>query len=182
MLAWKATQCLHFLQYHLLNVMLSYVEKTCQIVMYLLHPLSRNYTCACLLTYSLTPCSRVLLEKLVKKFPAFYETQRFITAFTKTLPPIPILNQSICPGLRLSTWTFCNKIQLHGKELLAPRPTPKLESHPLSAVCDCLFKIFAATLHTGGHSSICNWRTHHAVMTRIHLPQDIHVQPWRLKE
>jgi len=40
-----------------------------------------------LLTYSLTPGSRVLLEKvtgsqLVKKFPAFYGTRRFITAFT----------------------------------------------------------------------------------------------------
>ena len=40
-----------------------------------------------LFTYLLTPCSRVLLEKLtsfqlVKKFPAFYGTRRFITAFT----------------------------------------------------------------------------------------------------
>ena len=38
-------------------------------------------------TYLLTPWCRVLLEKLndyqlVKKFPAFYETRRFITAFT----------------------------------------------------------------------------------------------------
>jgi hypothetical protein len=38
-------------------------------------------------TYLLIPCSRVLLEKLsglqlVKKFPAFYGTRRFITAFT----------------------------------------------------------------------------------------------------
>ena len=37
--------------------------------------------------YFLTPCSRVLLEKmtgsqLVKKFPAFYGTRKFITAFT----------------------------------------------------------------------------------------------------
>jgi hypothetical protein len=37
----------------------------------------------------LTPWSRVLLEKLtgsqlVKKFPAFYGNQRFITAFTST--------------------------------------------------------------------------------------------------
>jgi hypothetical protein len=42
-----------------------------------------------LLTYFLTPLSRVLLEKLtcsqlVKKFPAFYGTRRFITAFTST--------------------------------------------------------------------------------------------------
>ena len=38
-------------------------------------------------TYLLTPCSRALLEKLtgfqlVKKFPAFYGTRSFITAFT----------------------------------------------------------------------------------------------------
>jgi len=40
-----------------------------------------------LITYLLTPCSTVLLEKLtgfklVKKFPAFYGTRRFITAVT----------------------------------------------------------------------------------------------------
>ena len=39
------------------------------------------------LTYLLTPCCRVLLEKLtglqlVKKFPAFHGTRRFITALT----------------------------------------------------------------------------------------------------
>ena len=39
------------------------------------------------LSYLLTPCSSILLEKLtgsqlVKKFPAFYGTRRFITAFT----------------------------------------------------------------------------------------------------
>jgi hypothetical protein len=36
----------------------------------------------------------------------------------------------------------------YGEELWAPRPTPKLEDHPLSALRDCLFSIFAATLHT----------------------------------
>jgi len=40
-----------------------------------------------LLTYLLTPRSTVFLEKLtglqlVKKFPAFYGTRKFITAFT----------------------------------------------------------------------------------------------------
>jgi hypothetical protein len=43
-----------------------------------------------LLTYLLTPCSTVLLEKVtrvqpVKKFPTFYGTRRFITAFTSAL-------------------------------------------------------------------------------------------------
>ena len=45
------------------------------------------YVCASQLLYLLTPWCRVLLEKLtglqlVKKFPAFYGTRRFITALT----------------------------------------------------------------------------------------------------
>ena len=51
----------------------------------------------------------------------------------------------------------------HGEALLAPRPTPKLEDYPSSAVRDCLFNLFAATLHIGGRSSIRNLRTRHAV-------------------
>jgi hypothetical protein len=47
-------------------------------------------------------------------------------------------------------WYFVTWFIFYGEELLAARPTPKLEDHPLSAVRDCLFKIFAATLH--------NWR------------------------
>jgi hypothetical protein len=39
-----------------------------------------------------------------------------------------------------------NLVIFYGEEL-APRPTPKLEGHPLSAVRDCLFNRFAATLH-----------------------------------
>ena len=60
--------------------------------------------------------------------------------------------------------TFCNKIHFYGEELLAPRQTPKLEDHPVSAVRDCLFNIFAATLHIGGHSSICNLTTCHVMV------------------
>ena len=46
-----------------------------------------EYTLTYLLTYLLTPWCRVLLEKLtglqlVKKFPAFHGTRRFITALT----------------------------------------------------------------------------------------------------
>jgi hypothetical protein len=44
----------------------------------------------------------------------------------------------------------------------------KLEDHPLSTVRDCLFNIFAATLHTGGCSSIRKLRTRHAVVTWTH--------------
>jgi hypothetical protein len=44
---------------------------------------------------------------------------------------------------------FRNIIIFYGEEL-SPRPAPKLEGHPLSGVRDCLFTVFAATLH--------NWR------------------------
>ena len=48
--------------------------------------------------FFLTPCSRVLLEKLtgsqlVKKFTAFCGTRKFITAFTKCPPTVPTLSQ-----------------------------------------------------------------------------------------
>ena len=51
-----------------------------------------------------------------------------------------------------------------GEELLRPRPTPKLEDHPVFAVLDCLFDIFAATVHIGGRCSIRNLRTRHAMV------------------
>ena len=62
-------------------------------------------------------------------------------------------------------WMVFNMVRFHGEELLAPRPNPKLEDHPLSAVRDSLFSIFAATLHIWGHSSIRKQRTRHAVVT-----------------
>jgi hypothetical protein len=76
---------------------------------------------------------------------------------------------------------FHDMVIFYGEELLAPRPTPKLEGHPLSAVRDCLINVFAATLHIwrpflhpqpedalcrgdrdplimeGLHKSSCNW-------------------------
>jgi hypothetical protein len=64
---------------------------------------------------------------------------------------------------------FRDDTSFHGEELSAPRPTHKLEDHPLSAVRDCLFSIFAATPHTGGRYSIRNLRTRHAVVTGTHL-------------
>jgi hypothetical protein len=62
-------------------------------------------------------------------------------------PPVLILShksyQRISPGPKLCI-VFRNMVIVYGEELLAPRPTPKLEDYPLSAVRDC---IFAATLH-----------------------------------
>jgi hypothetical protein len=63
---------------------------------------------------------------------------------------------------------FVTKV-FYGEELLAPHPTPKLEDHIVSAVRDCLFNIFAATLLIGGRSSIRNPSTLHAVVTGTQL-------------
>jgi hypothetical protein len=45
---------------------------------------------------------------------------------------------------------ICDRLIYYGEELLAPRPAPKLGDNHLSAVRDCVFNIFAATLR--------NWR------------------------
>ena len=81
-----------------------------------------------------------------------------------SLPPDCFVSRgSISPCEYFLTMFF------HGEALLAPRPTPKLEDHTSSAVRDCLFNIFAATLHIGGRSSIRNRRTRRAVVTGTHL-------------
>jgi hypothetical protein len=53
-----------------------------------------------------------------------------LRSFTKGIRPDPRL-----------LVIFRNKLIFYGEELLAPRPTRKLEDHPLSAVRDCLFKM-----------------------------------------
>jgi len=58
----------------------------------------------------------------------------------------PVTHMCYIPSLRTCEM-FCNVISFYGEELLATCPTPKMEDHPLSAVRDCLFKVFAATLH-----------------------------------
>jgi hypothetical protein len=66
-------------------------------------------------------------------------------------------------------YPFRNNASFYGEELLAPRPIPKLEDHPLSIVRDCLFHLLAATLYTGSRSSMRNLRTRHVVVTGTHL-------------
>jgi len=89
----------------------------------------------------ITPLSIILLKKLtgpqlVKKFPAMHWTRRFIIAFTSARPsPRP------CEMPR-------NIVRFYGEALSAYSSIPKLEDHPVSAVRDCVFNIFAATVHT----------------------------------
>jgi len=59
---------------------------------------------------------------------------------------------------------FHNLVSKYDEELLAPRPIPKLEDNPLSAVRNFSFNIFAATVYIGRHSSSRNQSTHLAVV------------------
>jgi len=122
-----------------------------------------------LLTYLLIPWSSILLEKLigshlVKKFPTFMAPEG---SLPHSQQPSTCPYHSISPCTRL-VFRFRNKSSFYGEEFSAPRPTPKLD-HPLSTVRDCLFNIFAATLHMGGRSSIRNLRTPHSEVTGTHL-------------
>ena len=88
-------------------------------------------------------------------------------------PPVPILSQLDpihTPTSRDSClWILRNIGTFHSQQLLAPRSTTKLEDHSLSAVRDCLFNIFAATLHIGGRSSNRKPRTRLAVVRGTNL-------------
>jgi hypothetical protein len=75
------------------------------------------------------------------------------------------LSKKIRSGLELID-PFRNEFVFYGEGLLAPRPTPKLEDHPLSFVRGCLFHTFAANLQLEAVPSIRNPRTRHAVVTR----------------
>jgi hypothetical protein len=101
-----------------------------------------------LLTYLLTPWSRVLLEKLtslqpVKKFSAFYGTRRFITSFTSA---------------RHLSLSWASSIQS-----IPPHPTSWrsiliLPSH----LCLGLPSVISGSLSTRhGTSSGCGWRNGH---------------------
>ena len=53
--------------------------------------------------------------------------------------------KDLSPEQASHVWVFLNN-DFYREGLLAPRPTPKLEDHPSSAVRDCLFNLFPATL------------------------------------
>jgi hypothetical protein len=105
-----------------------------------------------------SPSSEANRFSASQEFPHILQKPNTQYRTHKCPPPVPFQSQNISPGPRLSVSTFRNVIHYYGEESLAPRPTPKLEDHRMSAVCDCLFNIFAATLHVGGRSSVRNVR------------------------
>jgi hypothetical protein len=50
---------------------------------------------------------------------------------------------------------------------------PKLGDYPMSDVPNCLFNIFAAAFHIGGHFSTHNLRTRHAVVIGTNLSRPL---------
>jgi hypothetical protein len=86
------------------------------------------------LTYSLTPWSRVLLEKLtglqlVKKFPSFYRTQRFITALTSASHLSLSWASSITVSRGSISHMFRNKGLLR-REVVSTSPNPQAGEPP----------------------------------------------------
>jgi hypothetical protein len=111
---------------------------------------------------------KLIVTQLIKKTPTFYRNQHFIIVFTRT--HYRSLSWAECISifhwLRCSKEfcvTFHSKVVFYSEELSAPRPNPRLEDHPLWAICDWLFNIFVVTLHIWRSSpQSATWR--HAML------------------
>jgi len=74
----------------------------------------------------------------MKQSPLWEANRSFWTVWRRTKQSVQVL------GLMES---FVKMRVFYGEELLAPRPTPKLEDHSLWSGSDCLFSTFAITVH-----------------------------------
>ena len=82
--------------------------------------------------------------------------------------PFPLLRlyRRIRTSPRFCEW-FVTWLSFYGDVLLASRPTPKLEVHPLSATAYSIYLQLPSMF--GSCSSILSRRMHHAVVTGTHL-------------
>jgi hypothetical protein len=86
------------------------------------------------LRYALILPSQLYLGLPSGLFPSRLSNQNFLRIFHLPFAPRPCMK-------------LPNMLIFYGEDLLAPRPTPSLENHPLSAVHDCLLNIFATAVH-----------------------------------
>ena len=105
--------------------------------------------------------------QMVKKFPSFYGTRRFITVLTKARL-LFLFRASKDQSKSEARWHVSNFVRFHGEELLVRRPTPKLEEHHLSAVRYCLFNQLPSI--SGGRSTIGTLGMRQTVVAEIQLP------------
>ena len=79
----------------------------------------------------------------------------------------------VCTNWWVQPWDMCFRFITSPFFLcwgfVSTSPNPQTGGPPLVAVRDCLFNIFAVTLHIGGRSSLHNLRTRHTLVTGTHL-------------
>ena len=134
-------------------------------------------TLAPLCIYLITPCGRALLEKLtssqlVNKFPAFYETRRFITAVTNarhlslswasSIQSIPLHPTSWRSILILSTHLRLGLPAVYFPQVSPPKPCTRLS--PIRATCpahlnilDFITRKILDEEYTSLSSSLCSF-------------------------
>jgi len=126
-----------------------------------------TYLLSYLVTYLLTYLLTVTMVQSPSWETNWFAASQEIPRISRTPKVLYRTHQRACECFLI--WMF------HKEGLLALRPTPKLEDHPLSAVRDCLFNIFATTLPIGSRSSIRNLRTRHAVVTGTHYTVIVYI-------
>ena len=105
-------------------------------------PLPTSWRSILILSSYLRPCLPSVL------FPSGFPTKTLYTPFLSPYSCRICVNTSFFFGdIYLSETLAIVLLSFYSKAFSTPRPIPKLEDHPLSAVRDCLFNIFAATLH-----------------------------------
>ena len=136
------------------------------------------YLLICLLTYLLTPWCRVLLEKLtglqlVKKFPAFHGTRKFITALTTVrhlslfwASPIQSIHPHLTSWRSILILSTHLRLGLHSGLLPSGFPIKTLYtpiSSPIRATCpthlillDFITRTILGEQYKSFSSSLCN--------------------------